>query len=78
MYGQFHRKCYHRVKKEKKLTYKVCFPMKINKEVLPFDDEVKKFGNNMTSIYLFQKNVGSAFLTDSAGEEQEIYRCSVV
>ena len=25
--------------------------MKINKEVLPFDDEVKKVGNSMNSIY---------------------------
>ena len=33
-----------------KLTYKVCFPPKIN-EGLHFDDEVKKDGNNMTSIY---------------------------
>ena len=33
-----------------KLTYKVCFPLKINEEDLHFDDEVKKVGNNMTSI----------------------------
>ena len=33
-----------------KLTYKVCFPLKINEEGLHFDDEVKKVGNNMTSI----------------------------
>ena len=36
---------------KKKLTYKVCFPLKINEEGLHFDDEVKKVGNNMTSIY---------------------------
>ena len=35
---------------KKKLTYKVCFPLKINKEVPPFDDQVKKVGNNMTII----------------------------
>ena len=34
-----------------KLTYKVCFPLKINEEGLLFDDEVKKVGNNITSIY---------------------------
>ena len=34
-----------------KLTYKVCFPLKIDDEGLHFDDEVKKDGNNMTSIY---------------------------
>ena len=34
-----------------KLTYKVCFPMRLNEEGLDFDDEVKKDGNNMTSIY---------------------------
>ena len=36
---------------KRKLTYinKGCFPMKINKEVLPFDDEVKKVRNNMTN-----------------------------
>ena len=33
-----------------KLTYKVCVPLKINDEGLHFDDEVKKDGNNMTSI----------------------------
>ena len=33
-----------------KLTYKVCFPLKINEEGLHFDDEVKKVGNNMTRI----------------------------
>ena len=33
-----------------KVTYKVCFPLKINEEGLHFDDEVKKVGNNMTSI----------------------------
>ena len=44
--GQFHRKGYQRVKK---LTYKVCFPLKINEEGLLFDDEVKKVGNNITS-----------------------------
>ena len=43
--GQFHRKCYHRVKKRN-----VCFLLKINEEGLYFDDEVKKVGNNMTSI----------------------------
>ena len=32
-----------------KVTYKVCFPLKINEEGLHFDDEVKKVGN-MTSI----------------------------
>ena len=32
-----------------KLTYKVCFPLKINEEGLHFDDEVKKVGNNMTT-----------------------------
>ena len=32
-----------------KVTYKVCFPLKINEEGLHFDDEVKKVGNNMTS-----------------------------
>ena len=30
--------------------YKVCFPLKLNEEGLHFDDEVKKVGNNMTSI----------------------------
>ena len=35
---------------KKKLTYKVCFPLEINEEGLHFDDEVKKIGNNMTSI----------------------------
>ena len=34
-----------------KVTYKVCFPLKINEEGLHFDDEVKKYGNNMTSIH---------------------------
>ena len=33
-----------------KVTYKVCFPLKINEEGLPLDDEVKKVGNYMTSI----------------------------
>ena len=33
-----------------KVPYKVCFPLKINEEDLHFDDEVKKVGNNMTSI----------------------------
>ena len=33
-----------------KLTYKACFPLKINEEGRHFDDEVKKDGNNMTSI----------------------------
>ena len=36
-----------------KLTNKGCFPKKINKEVLPFDDGVKKVGNNMSSIILY-------------------------
>ena len=52
IYGQFHRKCYHRVK-QMKVTYNVRFPPKINEEDLHFDDElteVKKVGNNMTSI----------------------------
>ena len=31
-----------------KVTYKVCFPLKINEEGLHFDDEVKKVGNYMT------------------------------
>ena len=35
---------------KKKLTYKVCFLLKINEEGLHFDDEVKKVGNNMISI----------------------------
>ena len=35
---------------KEKLTYKVCFLLKINKEGLQFDDEAKKVGNNMTSI----------------------------
>ena len=35
-----------------KVTYKVCFPLKINEEGLHFDDEVNKVGNNMTSISL--------------------------
>ena len=39
--GQFHRKCYNRVKKMK-LTNKGYFPLKINKEVLTFDDEEKE------------------------------------
>ena len=34
--GQFHRKCYHRVKKRN-----VCFLLKINEKGLYFDDEVK-------------------------------------
>ena len=34
-----------------KVTYKVCFPLKINEEGLHVDDEVKKDGNNLTSIY---------------------------
>ena len=33
-----------------KVTYKVCFPLKINEEGLHFDDEVKKVENYMTSI----------------------------
>ena len=33
-----------------KVTYKVCFPLKINEEGLHFDDDVKKVGNYMTSI----------------------------
>ena len=33
-----------------KVTYKVCFPLKINEKGLHFDDEVKKVGNYMTSI----------------------------
>ena len=33
-----------------KVTYKVCFPLKINEEGLHFDDEVKKVGNNMTNL----------------------------
>ena len=33
-----------------KVTYKVCFPLKIYEEGLHFDDEVKKVGNYMTSI----------------------------
>ena len=33
-----------------KVTYKVCFPLKINEDGLHFDDEVKKVGNYMTSI----------------------------
>ena len=37
-----------------KLSYKVCFPLIINEEGLPVDDEVKKVGKNMTSTYLFQ------------------------
>ena len=36
---------------KKKLTYKVCFRLKINEKGLHLDDEVKKVGNNMTSIY---------------------------
>ena len=45
----------HNIEKKKKgekmkVTYKVCFPLKINEEGLHFDDEVKKVGNNMTSI----------------------------
>ena len=38
---------------KKKLTYKVCFPLKINEEGLHVDDEVSKVGNNMT-VYLVQ------------------------
>ena len=39
-----------------KLTYKVCFPLKIDEEGLHFDDEVKKGRNNMTSIFFsYQK-----------------------
>ena len=34
-----------------KVTYKVCFPLKINEEGLHFDDEVIPVGNYMTSIY---------------------------
>ena len=53
IYGQFHRKCYHTDRVTKmKVTYNVCFPLKINEEDLHFDDElteVKKVGNNMTS-----------------------------
>ena len=37
-------------KKKLWVTYKVYFPLKINKEGLHFDDEVKTVGNNMTSI----------------------------
>ena len=33
-----------------KVTYKVCFPLKINEEGLHFDDGVKKVGTYMTSI----------------------------
>ena len=33
-----------------KVTYKVCFPLKINYEGLHFDDGVKKVGTYMTSI----------------------------
>ena len=33
-----------------KVTYKVCFALKINEEGLHFDDEVNKVGNYMTSI----------------------------
>ena len=49
-----------------KVTYKVCFPLKINEEGLHFDDEVKKVGNYMTSISfqpskdtIFYKNCSS-------------------
>ena len=34
-----------------KLIYKVCFPLEINEEGLLFDDDVKKVGNNIPSIY---------------------------
>ena len=33
-----------------KVTYKVCFPLKINEEVLHFDDGVNTVGTYMTSI----------------------------
>ena len=33
-----------------KVTYKVCFPLKINEEGLHFDDGVKQVGTYMTSI----------------------------
>ena len=36
-----------------KVTYKVCFPLKINEDGLHFDDEVKKVGNYMTSSIYF-------------------------
>ena len=39
-----------------KLTYKVCFPLKIDEEGLRFDDEEKKGRNSMTSIFFsYQK-----------------------
>ena len=38
-----------------KVTYKVCFPLKINEEGLHFDDEVKKV------VYIFQPSKETIF-----------------
>ena len=51
-----------------KVTYKVCFPLKINEEGLHFDDEVKKVGNNMTSIYLFQPSKDTIFVKNCSSK----------
>ena len=37
-----------------KVTYKVCFRLKIIEEGLHFDDEVKKVGNNIR-YHIFQE-----------------------
>ena len=51
-----------------KVTYKVCFSLKINEESLHFDDEVKKVGNNMTSIYMFPPSKDTLFYTNCSSK----------
>ena len=38
---------------EKKLTYKVCFPLKINEDGLYFYDQLNKVEDNMTNYKFF-------------------------
>ena len=41
---------------QNQLTYKVCFPLKINEEGLHFDDKLNKVEDTMTSIFFgYQK-----------------------
>ena len=54
---------------KKKLTYKICFPLKIKEVGLQFDDEVKKVGNNMTGIYIFQLSKETIFYNKSCSSK---------
>ena len=44
-------------REKNKITYKVCFPLKINEEVLPFDNGVRKGGYNKTAISSYQETI---------------------